>query len=62
MTTIPIDPQDLDATRPVDIDACGLCGGTGGVPTGDFNVWRVEVEYDECPACGGTGSLTGAAA
>lgn len=59
---IPIDPEDLDATRPVDIDACGLCGGTGGIPTGDFNDWLRQPEYDQCPHCGGTGTLTGVAA
>jgi len=60
MSFIPLDPEDLEATRPVDIDACPRCDGFGGIPT----EWSPDAGWfhDECPACGGTGSLTGAAA
>jgi hypothetical protein len=56
---VPIDPEDLDATRPVDLDVCPLCvNGAIQVPTGDPypGAWDGE----ECWACGGT-AVRGAA-
>lgn len=50
---IPLDPEDLEATRPADLDACLRCSGTGGVPS-EWSVWIGQL-YDECPNCGGTG-------
>jgi hypothetical protein len=56
---VPIDPEDLDATRPVDLDVCPNCvDGAIQVQTNDpyDGAWDAE----ECRACGGTG-LRGAA-
>lgn len=56
---IPIDPEDLDATRPVDLDVCPVCiDGTVAVQTGDpySGAWDGE----PCWSCGGTG-IRGAA-
>lgn len=47
----PVDPESLDATRPVDLTDCDACHGVGLVVT--------YVEGDQadvrCGMCGGTG-------
>lgn len=51
---ISVDPESLDATRPVDVDVCPHCiDGTVQVQTGDPypGAWDGE----PCWACGGTG-------
>lgn len=50
-THIPIDPDDLDATRPVDLDLCPTCWGECLIPT----LIGGEEVYISCWACGGTG-------
>jgi hypothetical protein len=49
---IPVDPESLDATRPVDMDVCSVCGGLGGYPV---PLPLGEWDGEECWACGGTG-------
>lgn len=47
-------PDEFELSRPVDLESCPRCDGTGGVPVGPGLVpW--ECEYDSCEVCGGTG-------
>ena len=50
---VPIDPESLDATRPVDLDVCPVCEGDGGVQLVDGVTGEADAEA--CWSCGGTG-------
>lgn len=52
---LPPDPASLDATRPVDLDVCGVCEGTGWFSW--QSGWQPD-EWDsvECWGCSGTGT------
>lgn len=47
----PIDPESLDATRPVDLDVCTGCAGDGLVVV----LLESDLVDRDCPRCGGTG-------
>jgi hypothetical protein len=47
-------PDEFDAARPVDLDACSSCGGDGLVAVIDWMVTGLPVDVT-CPRCGGTG-------
>lgn len=52
---LPLDPEDLDSTRPEDVDVCTWCHGQGLLPA-------INEDHPErvCHQCHGTG-LRGAA-
>lgn len=50
---LPLDPEDMEATRPDDMDDCSGCAGFGEVGVG-FDVYGVE-QTDICRWCGGDG-------
>lgn len=52
---MPADPESLDATRPVDVDTCGVCMGDGAlrVPTG--HLYAREFDMEPCWNCHGNG-------
>lgn len=52
MTTIPMDPLDVEQLPPVDLAACDHCQGTGAVWDG-----RDPQTGDVCPVCKGDGVL-----
>lgn len=55
---VPIDPESLDATRPVDLDVCPFCQGDRAIHLIDQVTGEADAE--ECSACAGTG-IRGAA-
>jgi len=56
---VPPDPQSLDATRPDDLDVCGICHGDRAVLVVVDPVTG-EADAEECWGCAGTG-IRGAA-
>ena len=50
-----IDPESLDATRPVDLDLCPVCEGLGGYTVASHDPFDDAGDGVECWACGGTG-------
>lgn len=50
-----IDPQSLDATRPVDLDVCPVCEGDGGISWVSNDPYPGATDGDVCWLCGGTG-------
>ena len=50
-----LDPESLDATRPVDVDCCGVCMGEGGIQVPTGFLYAQEFNGEECWGCGGTG-------
>lgn len=54
----PMDPMDVEALPPVDIDACSTCDGLGIIITGtesDTGAWTDE----PCTRCDGSGHRYG---
>lgn len=51
----PVDPDSLDATRPTDLDTCGVCMGDGAIQVPTGFLYAQEFDAAECWACGGTG-------
>lgn len=47
----PPDPESVEATRPVDIDDCGVCAGSRAIQLDP----RDPASVEECGACDGTG-------
>jgi phage/plasmid primase-like uncharacterized protein len=48
---MPVDPESLDATRPVDLDDCPACGGEGCLIVDDGD----PAGRGACWSCGGDG-------
>jgi hypothetical protein len=57
---VPIDPEDLDATRPADYEVCSICAGDGAVQVQTGDPYPGAWDGEECWACTGTG-IRGAA-
>lgn len=51
----PPDPVSLDATRPVDLDICGVCMGDGAIQVPTGYLYAREFDAEACWSCGGTG-------
>lgn len=47
---VPIDPEDLDATRPADLDVCSVCMGDGAIDLQVDGEWTAE----PCWSCHGS--------
>jgi len=58
MSSIPMDPYDVEALPPEDVDVCDRCEGHGTVCIGADPVSGRWVD-EQCPACGGSGSRWG---
>lgn len=54
-SAIPPDPEDLDATRPSDLDLCVECQGEGAIQVQTGDPYPGAWDGEECPFCNGTG-------
>lgn len=53
---MPLDPLDIEATKPADLHICPGCYGTGSVDIGD-DCGHLFSWDRKCPQCGGSGEL-----
>jgi DnaJ-class molecular chaperone len=53
MTTIPMDPVDVEQLPPEDVDACSSCKGVGAV----WPASNDPQDIRDCSTCSGTGVI-----